>query len=558
MSQFSVNVYPPPTITVDVAAMSTLSLDVVAGPIVTGGGGGATNLDGLTDVVVSTPALGQLLRFDGTNWVNWAHDFALASATQPLDADLTAIAALSTTAFGRSLLTGVDAPAIRTVLGLDIAAPGGLITAITGGQLYLYQPDTYTWSLSTSGFGFPRLTFKTEGPQAPSDGYFGFSQGTNGNGTVDLYLRRDASNTLAQRNGTASQVSRIYGTFTDSSNYERGYLQADSNGFNIGHEALGTGVKRPTRILGPSLTGTETVSAFHVLQTWNTTGLPTAILVNITDTASNAHSVICAMNVNSVPMFRFFKGGVFGPAGLVLSGTSANYGAADYNWWSANGLNLGTNAYLSINDDTYIRRDAADTLAQRRGANPQTLRVYNTFTDSSNYERAKLAWESNQFVIGSDHLGTGSARSVAIVGGQTGTQGVCKVSTGGVLVGAQLNLSNSSNATASTSQIVLYTPAAGQLRITNATSDGFDRLLLGPATASFPMLKRNGTAINFRVGDDTADAPITVANEAYSASWSGSNQVPTKDALYNKIETLGGGGGGGVSSAFAIAMAVAL
>jgi hypothetical protein len=35
-----------------------------------GGGGGATTLDGLTDVVIATPALRQVLRYDGSGWVN--------------------------------------------------------------------------------------------------------------------------------------------------------------------------------------------------------------------------------------------------------------------------------------------------------------------------------------------------------------------------------------------------------------------------------------------------------------------------------------------------------
>src|SRR5882672_10454126 len=37
-------------------------------------------------------------------------------------------------------------------------------------------------------------------------------------------------------------------------------------------------------------------------------------------------------------------------------------------------------------EDTYLTRDAANTLAQRNGVNAQTFRIYNTFTDASNYE----------------------------------------------------------------------------------------------------------------------------------------------------------------------------
>lgn len=55
---------------------------------------------------------------------------ALSSVYQPLDADLTAIAALTTATYGRSLLTAASAGAARTSLGVDPAGSG--VTSIDG------------------------------------------------------------------------------------------------------------------------------------------------------------------------------------------------------------------------------------------------------------------------------------------------------------------------------------------------------------------------------------------------------------------------------------------
>jgi len=55
-------------------------------------------------------------------------------AKQPLDADLTAIAALTTTNFGRGLLTAPDASSLRTTAGLgSLATQDANAVAITGG-----------------------------------------------------------------------------------------------------------------------------------------------------------------------------------------------------------------------------------------------------------------------------------------------------------------------------------------------------------------------------------------------------------------------------------------
>lgn len=77
---------------------------------------------------------------------------AADAAYQPLDSDLTAIAALSTTAFGRALLALANAAALRTaaglVIGTDVQAPAttlagyGITDGATDGELASHESDT--------------------------------------------------------------------------------------------------------------------------------------------------------------------------------------------------------------------------------------------------------------------------------------------------------------------------------------------------------------------------------------------------------------------------------
>lgn len=76
---------------------------------------------------------------------------AVAAGYQPLDSDLTAIAALSTTSFGRSLLTQADAAATRTTIGAGTSNFDGAYASLSG------IPSTFTpashnqaWSTITS------------------------------------------------------------------------------------------------------------------------------------------------------------------------------------------------------------------------------------------------------------------------------------------------------------------------------------------------------------------------------------------------------------------------
>ncbi len=63
-----------------------------------------------------------------------------------------------------------------------------------------------------------------------------------------------------------------------------------------------------------------------------------------------------------------------------------------------------------------LTADAANVLAQRFGPAAQSFRLYNTFTDASNYERGVFDWTSttNTLTIGTARAGTGAARDVRI------------------------------------------------------------------------------------------------------------------------------------------------
>lgn len=69
---------------------------------------------------------------------------------------------------------------------------------------------------------------------------------------------------------------------------------------------------------------------------------------------------------------------------------------------------------IAVGSDNSILPEAANILAQRMGTNPQIFRVYNTFTDASNYERGFMKWSANLLSVGTESAGTGTARSLAI------------------------------------------------------------------------------------------------------------------------------------------------
>lgn len=105
--------------------------------------GGGGSLDALSDVVITTPTTGHIIRHNGVNFVNTLgtthYEVAGAaasaqSASQPLDSDLTAIAALTTTAYGRAFLALVNQAGTMALLSASSATAQGIVELATDAE----------------------------------------------------------------------------------------------------------------------------------------------------------------------------------------------------------------------------------------------------------------------------------------------------------------------------------------------------------------------------------------------------------------------------------------
>jgi hypothetical protein len=299
---------------------------------------------------------------------------------------------------------------------------------------------------------------------------------------------------------------------------------------------------------------------YALVDTWNSAGTVfTGIGLNVTDTASAAGSLLLDLQVGGVSVFRVAKSGIARfvdrasarDLQIEVSTTGAHHRFFSSNTsagfqFENNATVLGTfssTTGLGIGGggDLFLVRDAADTLAQRRSTNAQTFRVYNTFTDASNYERLGLGWSGSTLQILTERAGTGTSRDV-----QIGTQGTSSlyartnnvdrwrftenghlfahadntydIGASGANRPRDVYVANSITAGSSvncgsgdgfviTSRAIIRSFSNGTIQISNAASNDFSRLQFGGTTSSFPALKRNAAALETKLADDSAYAP---------------------------------------------------
>jgi hypothetical protein len=181
-------------------------------------------------------------------------------------------------------------------------------------------------------------------------------------------------------------------------------------------------------------TGGLSGSILNLEQTWNTSGTPTAIKLNVTDTASNANSLLMDLEVSGLNRFSISKNGLttigapdtavpfqliklvnqYGDCGFTVGGGARldilSYGNAVASFFSnPGGVSIAADTFR-IGTNLLLNRDADNIFAQRNGVNPQAFRLYNTYTSSTNFERLNLRWDTNVVKIGTEK---GSAGGIA-------------------------------------------------------------------------------------------------------------------------------------------------
>lgn len=170
-------------------------------------------------------------------------------------------------------------------------------------------------------------------------------------------------------------------------------------------------------LTGQSLTGTQATSLVDLATTWlSTTGTPTAIKLNVTDTASNAASNLMDLQVGGVSKFSVNKAGAaFASSGLFggiasTTGVDIIYGRTGVSIGSLGAFGF-TSGTLGDARDALIFRDAPGILAQRNGTAAQTLRTYNNYTSATVFERGTFGFPigTNTLRIGTEFLGLGMA-----------------------------------------------------------------------------------------------------------------------------------------------------
>jgi hypothetical protein len=203
---------------------------------------------------------------------------------------------------------------------------------------------------------------------------------------------------------------------------------------------------------------------------WSTSG--TGLGVNA---ASGFAGNLLDLQVNGTSHFKLTAAstGALDIRGTLPAGTINCSGQTIFLFYGAEfgiqPVTINTSGGVDIGGSVILVKDVAHTLALRFGTNAQTFRVYNTYTDASNYERLSTTWSSNVCYTKPENAGTGSARLYVPVTGATTVSGLPAAATAGA--GARAFVTDA------TLTVFLSTVAGGGANKVPVVSDGTNWLI---------------------------------------------------------------------------------
>jgi len=197
------------------------------------------------------------------------------------------------------------------------------------------------------------------------------------------------------------------------------------------------------RLVGRVTAGTGAAEQLTVAQAKTLLGLTTQILLVGTSDVVQMDITPWASQTAHQQVWRNTAGAIqisVSAAGRMTLGNGSFSVTSTFNATMWNGGQIGWAAGSSVTgtaalETGFIRDGAAGTIAARVGTQPHVLRIYNTWTSSSNYERGNIGFVSNVYTIGSYNSGAGTLRDIhfGVSGnkiGFYGTTAIAKPTTG--------------------------------------------------------------------------------------------------------------------------------
>lgn len=208
-------------------------------------------------------------------------------------------------------------------------------------QVTTLTAASLTGSSTSAGFNFAQ-TYNTSGVAEGFKLSYTNTASANTSRWFSIYVGGSEIFSVGRVSYTTSAI-RIGNVVYASTSGGQNLLHGGSGGIAF-YDAAGSVVWGTISALGaqswtPSqLTGSSAVSALAITQTWNTTGAPAAISVNITNTASNGNSTFATFQEGGANRFRFIV-----TTATILFGSGGNatgLGAADKDAGTGNGAGV--------------------------------------------------------------------------------------------------------------------------------------------------------------------------------------------------------------------------